>query len=174
VLIRSRLCSVNSNTWLCNFPGYTPVRYSLSFIITWTLFQTITAKAYFLISLQPKMGLLAYCSTCNAFFMNLPVSPFVFHSSLLTVNLVVARDGFLCIMAIICIFHSSNFDYRGAFQIVLDSYCCNRLNIAETKRNGCFTFQKIINKTGACSTITFFWCRMRGFTSQYNYYKFTI
>jgi len=41
---------------------------------------------------------LVYRSTCNAFFRDLPVFSFVFHSSLLTVksvNLVVARDGFL-------------------------------------------------------------------------------
>ena len=40
---------------------------------------------------------LAYRSMYNAFFMDLPVSSFVSHSSLLTVkgiNLVVAHDGF--------------------------------------------------------------------------------
>ena len=44
---------------------------------------------------------MVYHSTCNAFFRDLPVSSFVFHSSLLTVksvNLVVARDGFLSII----------------------------------------------------------------------------
>ena len=43
------------------------------------------------------MCLLAYCNTYNAFFMDLPVSSFVSHSSLLTVksvDLAVARDGF--------------------------------------------------------------------------------
>ena len=43
------------------------------------------------------MCLLAYRSTYNAFFMHLPVSSFVCHSSLLTakgVDLAVARDGF--------------------------------------------------------------------------------
>ena len=47
------------------------------------------------------------------------MSSFVFHSSLLTVKraeLVVARDGFLCTMEIVRIFHSGYFDYRGAFQ----------------------------------------------------------
>ena len=40
---------------------------------------------------------MAYHSTYNAFFMDLPVSSFVSHSSLLTakgVDLSVARDGF--------------------------------------------------------------------------------
>ena len=40
---------------------------------------------------------LAYRSTYNAFFMDLPVSSFVSHSSLLTaenVDLVIAHDGF--------------------------------------------------------------------------------
>jgi len=34
------------------------------------------------------------------------------------------RDGFLCVTKIIHIFHSSYFDYKGACQKVLDSYCC--------------------------------------------------
>ena len=48
-------------------------------------------------SLRPERCLLPYRSTYNAFFMDLPVSSFVSHSSLLTaksVDLVVARDGF--------------------------------------------------------------------------------
>jgi len=56
---------------------------------------------HFLMSLQPKRYLLAYRSAYNAFFMNLPVSSFVFHSSLLTaksVDSVVALDGFLFVM----------------------------------------------------------------------------
>jgi len=61
--------------------------------------------------------------------MDFPVSFFVSHSSLLivkSVDLVVALDGFLglCIMEIIGVFHSGYFDYRGAFQTVLDVYCC--------------------------------------------------
>ena len=47
--------------------------------------------------LRPERCLLAYHSTYNAFFMDLPVSSFVSHSSLLTVkgvDLAVARDGF--------------------------------------------------------------------------------
>ena len=61
--------------------------------------SSITAKAMGLIffhctgSLQPEMCLLVYCSTYNAFFMDLPVSSSVFPSSLLTtksVNLAVA------------------------------------------------------------------------------------
>ena len=49
-------------------------------------------------SLRPDRCLLAYHSTCSAFFMDLPVSSFVSHSSLLTaknVDLAVAHDGFL-------------------------------------------------------------------------------
>ena len=64
--------------------------------------NSIMAKATGLIFhcstlLQPDTYLLAYHSTHNAFFMDLPVSSFVSHSSLLTakgVNLVVACDGF--------------------------------------------------------------------------------
>ena len=62
----------------------------------------ITAKATGLIfhcstSLQPERCLLAYHSTYNVFFMDLPVSSFVSHSSWLTVksvDLAVACDGF--------------------------------------------------------------------------------
>ena len=61
-----------------------------------------TAKATDLIFLlfdvaSAKRYLLAYHSTYNAFFMDLPVSSFVSHSSLLTaksVDLVAASDGF--------------------------------------------------------------------------------
>ena len=49
--------------------------------------------------------------------------PFIFADSE-SVYLVVAHDGFLYAMKIIHIFHSGYFNYRGAFQIVLDSYCC--------------------------------------------------
>jgi len=38
-------------------------------------------------------------------------------------NLVVAHDGFLCVMKIVHIFHSGYLDYRGAFQTVFDLYC---------------------------------------------------
>ena len=47
--------------------------------------------------LRAERCLLAYRSTYNAFFMDIPVSSFVSHSSLLTVksvDLVVVRDGF--------------------------------------------------------------------------------
>ena len=50
-----------------------------------------------LASLQPDICLLAYRSMCNSFFISLPVSSFVFYSSMLTVkgvDLVVACDGF--------------------------------------------------------------------------------
>jgi len=43
----------------------------------------------------------------SALFMDIPVSSFVFQSSLLTVNgvdLVVAHDSFLCIIEIVCAF----------------------------------------------------------------------
>ena len=54
--------------------------------------------------------------------MDLPVSSFVSHSSLLTakgVDLAVAHDDRN--KKIICIFHSGNFDCSGAIQTVLDS-----------------------------------------------------
>jgi len=35
-------------------------------------------------------------------------------------DLVIARDGFLCIMEIVHIFRSGYLDYRGAFQTALD------------------------------------------------------
>ena len=37
-----------------------------------------------------------------------------------TVDLVVAGDGFFCIMEIVCIFYNGYLDYRGALQTVLD------------------------------------------------------
>ena len=57
--------------------------------------------------------------TYSAFFMDLPVSSFVSHSSLLKTksgDLAIARDGL--------IFRSGYFDSRGSFQTVLDLYCC--------------------------------------------------
>jgi len=76
----------------------------------------------------------------------------VFHSSLLTVknvNLVVARDGFFCVIDIVQIFHSSYLDYRGASQtgFVL---LCNKLNIADREGQWILQFQMI---TGVRSTI---------------------
>ena len=65
--------------------------------------NSITAKAtglifsLFDVTFWPDRCLLVYCSTYNVFFMDLPVSSFVSHSSLLTakgVDLAVARDGF--------------------------------------------------------------------------------
>ena len=56
-----------------------------------------------------------YHSMYNAFFMDLPVSSFVSHSSLLT-----AKDVDLALAfplpEVIHIFHSSYFDCRGAFR----------------------------------------------------------
>ena len=62
----------------------------------------ITAKATGLIFslfnvFSARQVLLAYHTTYNTFFMALPVSSFVSHSSLLTtksVDLAIARDGF--------------------------------------------------------------------------------
>ena len=62
--------------------------------------NSITAKAtgfHCSTSLWPDRCLLSCCSTYNAFFMDLPVSFFVSHSSLLTAksaDLAIARDGF--------------------------------------------------------------------------------
>ena len=70
--------------------------------------------------------LLANYSTYNAFFIDLPVSPFVFHSSLLTakdVDLVVHTcDDFLCVIHNVRnenrpFLHSGYFHYRGAFDL---------------------------------------------------------
>ena len=61
---------------------------------------------------------------CNVFFRDLPVSSFVFHSSLLkvkSVDLVVVRDGFFALQKLSVFFHGG---YFGAFQTVIDSYCC--------------------------------------------------
>ena len=49
--------------------------------------------------------------------------PFIF-AEIESVDLVVAHDGFLCIMEIIRILHSGYFDHRCAYQSVLDLYCC--------------------------------------------------
>ena len=65
--------------------------------------NSIMAKAmglifYYSMLLRPERYLLAYRILYNAFIMNLPVSSFMSHSSLLTakgVDLAVARDGFL-------------------------------------------------------------------------------
>ena len=76
-------------------------------------------------SLQPDTCLLTYRSIYIAFFMDLPVSSFVSHLSLLTekgVDLVVVCDAWLpFIMKIAHIFHSGYFDCRSAFQTVLES-----------------------------------------------------
>ena len=85
---------------------------------------SITAKATglsfnCLMLLQPERCLLAYRSMSNAFFRDLPVSSFEFHSSFLAVksiNLVVACDGFFCVTEIICIFHSGYFNCRVLFK----------------------------------------------------------
>ena len=53
--------------------------------------------------------------------------------------------------------HSGYFDFRDAFQTVLDSYCCD---IADNERNGYFTFQTIIvpqsEKTGLIAHVSRF------------------
>ena len=79
-------------------------------------------------SLQPRTCLLAYRSTYNAFFMDLPVSSFVSHSPLLAlkpakgVNLVPKRCWCPRWLPFLNdIFHSGYFDCRSAFRTVLDS-----------------------------------------------------
>ena len=127
--------------------------------------NSITAKATGLIfslfdvasSQQVPFGI--YHSTYNAFFMDLPVSSFVSHSSLLTaksVNFVIARDGFPSHNGNRPFFHSGYFDSRGACQTVLDSYCCVMgWTQPTTKRNEYFTFHTIINITEARGIISF-------------------
>ena len=65
----------------------------------WNLITATATGLIFhcLTSLCPERCLLAYRSTYNAFFMDLLVSSFVSHSSVLTakgVDLAVAHDGF--------------------------------------------------------------------------------
>ena len=98
--------------------------------------------------LQPERYLLANHSLHNAFFKDLPVSSCVYYSPLLTANsndLVVARDGFFCIIKIICILHSDYFECRGAFQSVLDLNC----SIISWQRSA----SSPSATTGVCSTI---------------------
>ena len=90
--------------------------------------KLITAKAMGLIfhhstSLQPK-SYIPHNVQCILHTYNVQCilhGVLVFYLSLLTVksvNLVVAHDGFLCIMKIAHIFHSGYFDYRGTFQLI--------------------------------------------------------
>jgi len=78
-------------------------------------------------SREVPFGILEYT---QGILMDLPVSSFVCHLFLLTaksVNLVVACDGFLSqpfTMGNLHIFDSGCFDYKGAFQTAVDSYCC--------------------------------------------------
>ena len=83
-------------------------------------YQTSVAQQWLRVRtllLQPKRCLLANRGVYNAFFMDLPVLSFVFHSSLLIVK---ACDDFLGITEITYIFCSG---HRGAFQTVPASYC---------------------------------------------------
>jgi len=94
---------------------------------------------------------------CNAFFRDIPVSSFVFHSSLLTVksvNLVVAHDGFLCV--------ARNYLYFSLWLLWLQrcfsnssrfALLCNKSNIAGRKGQWIHQFQ---TETGARSTMVFF------------------
>ena len=83
--------------------------------------------------------------------MDLPVSSFVSHSSLLTgkgVDLVRAHDGFppkrkFFIVAILIA------------EVLFKKFLIRTAPTA--KRNGYFTFQMIINMIGARGTISFFW-----------------
>jgi len=54
-------------------------------------------------------------------------------------------------------FQNSYLDGRGAFRTAVESYCCvmGRTQLT-AKRNGYFTFQTIINKTGAHDAISSF------------------
>ena len=64
---------------------------------------------------------LAYRSTCNIFFMDIPVSSFVFHLSLLavkSVNLVVSYNGFLCMSVVSTLITEMLFEYFLIFTAV--------------------------------------------------------
>ena len=81
------------------------------------------------------------------FFMDLSVSSFVFHSSLLTaksVNLAVAH---VFVTEIVHIFKVSTFK-----QFLICTQLCNGLSILT--HNGYFTFEAIFGITGTHSTIT--------------------
>jgi len=94
---------------------------------------------------------LAYRSTYNAFFRDLLVSSFVFHSSLLTVknvNLVVACNDFLCVTEIIRIFIVAILITEVLFKQFL---ICNELNIAD--REGQWILQDIFFNTNSISNI---------------------
>ena len=101
-------------------------------------------------------------STYNAFFMDLPVSSFVSHSSLLTVksvDLEVAHDGFPLYQKSFVFFIVTILIAEVLFQPAFDSVLCNGLNISEKmKCNGYFTFQTIIDITGARGTISIGMC----------------
>ena len=97
---------------------------------------------------------MAYHGTFNAFFMDLPVASFVFHSSLLTVKGVRfggTRDGFFCVTEII---YSGFFDDIGPFRKILDLYYY--VTLADNEYYGYFTFQTIVDGTGVCGTIIIF------------------
>ena len=88
-----------------DWPTDRPTDWSTNWCLQTSITQRLRAWFFYCsMSLQPKRCLLAYHSTSNTFFRDLPESSIVFHSSLLTVNsisLVVAHDGFLCVTEII-------------------------------------------------------------------------
>jgi len=77
---------------------------------------------YCLMPLQPERCLLAYCSMYNAFFMDLPVSSFVFHNSLLTM-----KSVDLVILPISCLLRNSVLRLHIAYSINSSKYLCNRI-----------------------------------------------
>ena len=103
-------------------------------------------------------GLISHCSAslqserCNTFLSDLPVSSFVFQLTVKNVDLVVARDGFLCITEIIRIFHSVYLDYRGAIQPILNWFIllCDESNTADREGKWIQTI------TRECHTINIF------------------
>ena len=119
--------------------------------------------------LLPKRCLLAYRSTCNAFFRDLPVSSFVFHSFLLTVksiDLVVACDCSLCIMEIIYIFHNCNklkeckiIDQSKRIKIIILLLCIESYHIIKEMDIKFFIVLLWLNiwNTPACFCTQFLW-----------------
>ena len=93
--------------------------------------NSITVKAMGLIFSLFDIALtqevpLAHCSMYNAFFMDLPVTSFAFHSQQKV--LIWQQDVIASLRSGNCLYFYSGylggyFDCRGAFQTILDFYC---------------------------------------------------
>ena len=97
-----------------------------------------------LTSLQPKIYFLAYCSMYNALFIDLPVSSFVFHSSLLTMKVsILWYTSWLPLC-------NGNCPYFSYWLLQLEVLFKKRSTVS-MKHDGYFTFQMIIDEHGTIS-----------------------